>query len=376
MVRLLLVLCAVSAPALAQADLARAQKLLTARRFGEAARVLEAGVRAGNRSAGELRRLLTLRAVALAEINQPARAAADFELLLALEPDFALTAAASPAVANALRTARKAARGKLEFVADPALLDATGQVVQIAARLKGDPTKAARRVRFHLRADGQSWVELEVELDGSFATAGTEAQQVEWWAELLTEQRNTLLTLGSPQQPIHEGKGQPAKVEAPPEAEPAVDPKRVEPPSEPKPPPDAPVAEVKPPLRLAPPAEPQSPPLETRGPTGRAPLRPVGIGLLAAGAAAAGVGLYFGITAQQARSQLSSPVRDSTGRVTSPSQADAFALDAVARDHAVVANVLFGAGGGLAAAGILCLVLGRDVVVAPLPGGTSVSGRF
>jgi hypothetical protein len=102
----------------------------------------------------------------------------------------------------------------------------------------------------------------------------------------------------------------------------------------------------------------------------------VGIALLAAGAAAAGVGVYFGVTAQQARGQLAAPTRDAAGRVTSPSQAEALALDAVARGNAVTANVLFGVGGGLAAAGVVCLVLGRDVEVAPQPGGATVSGRF
>ena len=106
----------------------------------------------------------------------------------------------------------------------------------------------------------------------------------------------------------------------------------------------------------------------------------MGIAVLAAGAVAAGVGAVFGIQASDARTRVAGAERDGLGRVTSITQRDAQALETTARSQATLANVLFGVGGGLAAAGVVLIIIGPDsapsVALSPAPGGVLVSGSF
>jgi hypothetical protein len=108
--------------------------------------------------------------------------------------------------------------------------------------------------------------------------------------------------------------------------------------------------------------------------------RPLGGAVLGAGVVAAGIGVFFGLQANDARKKFNSADRDDLGRVTSISQREAQALEASAHDQAVLANVLFGVGGGLAAAGLVLIIIGPDsapsVALSPAPGGVVVSGSF
>ena len=103
-----------------------------------------------------------------------------------------------------------------------------------------------------------------------------------------------------------------------------------------------------------------------------------GVAVAIAGIAAAGVGTYFGVTASAARSSIVNPTRDGTGAITSLTQVQAAAADRRAQDSAVIANALFGVGGGLAALGVVLFVVGgpATVTVSPAGPGVSVHGAF
>ena len=68
------------------------------------------------------------------------------------------------------------------------------------------------------------------------------------------------------------------------------------------------------------------------------------------------------------------------GRVTSITQAEAGPLEASANTQATVANVLFGVGGALGAAGLVLVIIGPSheptVALSPAPGGLVVHGQF
>lgn len=94
----------------------------------------------------------------------------------------------------------------------------------------------------------------------------------------------------------------------------------------------------------------------------------------------AGVGLVLGLMSNDARAKVTNAPRDDLGRVTGLTQREASALEASARGQATVANVLFGVGGGLAAAGVVLIILGPSaepaVALSPAPGGVVVTGSF
>ncbi len=108
--------------------------------------------------------------------------------------------------------------------------------------------------------------------------------------------------------------------------------------------------------------------------------RPTGVALLGAGAAAAGVGIFMGMQASAARSSFESAARDESGRVTSMTQREAEALETRSRTQSLTANVLFGVGGGLAAAGLVFVIWGPTdapaVTLYPTVGGAGLAGVF
>lgn len=59
-----------------------------------------------------------------------------------------------------------------------------------------------------------------------------------------------------------------------------------------------------------------------------------------------------------------------------PNQRDAAQLEALSQSQAMVANVLFGAGAGLAAAGVALVIWAPNVTVQPMAGGAQVRGTF
>ena len=66
--------------------------------------------------------------------------------------------------------------------------------------------------------------------------------------------------------------------------------------------------------------------------------------------------------------------------MTGITQAEAGPLEAGANTQAAIANVLFGVGGALGAAGVVLVIMGPSeqptVAISPAPGGVFVSGHF
>jgi hypothetical protein len=110
-------------------------------------------------------------------------------------------------------------------------------------------------------------------------------------------------------------------------------------------------------------------------------LRPAGIVMSTVGGGAIIAGAIFGALSANARHQLDIAPRDASNTITGLSQRDAAALDATARSSATVADVLFVAGGTVAATGLLFVIFGgrpdnSTPVVLLSPTGLSVAGVF
>jgi hypothetical protein len=98
---------------------------------------------------------------------------------------------------------------------------------------------------------------------------------------------------------------------------------------------------------------------------------PVGIGVGAAAVLAAGLGVGFAVGSQDAQKAAANATRDASGRITSLTQRDAFALDARAKGDVGAASAFFVSAAVLAAAGAGLIIFDR-VSAAPGPGGVAL----
>jgi hypothetical protein len=143
----------------------------------------------------------------------------------------------------------------------------------------------------------------------------------------------------------------------------------------------APVASNEP--GLTPPPSPPNEPFVSRGSSGGglSAGRLAGIGMMAGGVVAAGVGAVFGVMANQAKAKVDNAEVDSMGRVIGITQREGYQLDSQVRTNATLANVLFVAGGVLAAGGVAVFLIGGSsssgsVSLAPAGSGFVLSGSF
>lgn len=342
-----LVLLALAAP---NPDVERAIDLMDELKYPEAARALDAArTRSGNDRATVLQ-ILELQAVVASTLGQTARARDFFRALVSIAPDHQLGRDHAPRVRTPFFEAKSwiSRRGALQLQADqpPPL----GPISTVGARVVADPVKLAREIRFHLRADGGPWRTELVPLAGGRAAIPVTAHHLEWWAELLGEARSVLAQQGSEGQPVVWEAPGPVAPQPPPPPEPLA--------ARPAPPgPGAPGA------ARAPPAEVPAAALEA------SPVAaPVGWGLIALGGLSAGVAGYFGWRSSDARARIAGAEVGADGITRGLTQREAFALDARARQDAVVANVLFGLGAAAGAGGFVVLVFGRPVGVNVGPG--------
>jgi hypothetical protein len=99
------------------------------------------------------------------------------------------------------------------------------------------------------------------------------------------------------------------------------------------------------------------------------------------GLAAVGVGALLGVLANVARTSYAQAAKNGAGAVVGMTQREAAALELTAQRDALVANVLFVAGGVLAATGVTFIVVERVRAPASLaltvgPAGLGLHGRF
>jgi hypothetical protein len=369
-------------------ELEKAEAMLTSGKAPQALKMLDAIASTGRLDKENLVQLYQLRGMALAVLKKEPAAKVAFQSMLWVQPDAGLPPSADGKAFKAFRAAKDWARAApaLEYRPEPAATDDKGKVMQIAAFLKADPLKLVRKVRFHVRANGGSWGTMLESLSASYAATATEADGVEWWAELLTEKESVIATLASEESPVLEGKAKASKKAPPPKKEPKPVAK-AEPAGEEKKPDakkddaaasDAPVAEKsddKEPER-APVAEATAPakPFVVTG------VRGLGFGLAAVGAVSAIIGVVCGAASAGTRGELAGLPTDGS-LVTTMTQKQAFEKEASANGLASAANVLLITGGVMAATGIVLVIAGgpgddAKVTLAPMGAGAVLSGTL
>ena len=363
-----ILLCATAALAQSNPDLEKANRFLFDQRYAEAAKALEAAARVPGNGREAVTRIYELQGIVCGQLGQTTKAREAFQALLSLDPGRELNGKYAQKVVAAFAAAKDWASisPPLEFKSAKAAIDKSGRVMQLATKVKNDSMHLARKARFHLRADDAAWTEQDGELQGAYAAANTDAVGVEWWAELLGENERVLMLVGSQSAPLREG-----KVKERPAVAAADTPKTQ----------DSKTAGTSPVEGKKPDAKPQAV-AAGRASSSSGAVRPVGYVLMGVGVVGVGVGAIFGYQSSAARSKIANATRDSQNRVTGITQKEAFTLEPQAKTQALIANVLFGVGGGVAlVGGVLWLVGGSSsdsasVSIAPTVGGVVASGRF
>lgn len=294
---------------------------------------LDAAEKTEGNERSTLKEIYTLQGIAFGTLGKEAKTRDAFRKLLLIAPEATLPGDLPPRVRTPFFEAKDwAATNALVLTPGAELGD--GQVRSVRVVVEKDVLRLARSVRFHFKVNSVDQP-VEVPLTSGKAQAVVGRGSATWWAEVLNERKGVLSELGTAEKPREEW----TQV-APTSAVPQVD-------------------------------------RETVAGGWR---RPVGLAVLSAGVVAAGVGVVMGVQANAAREKVMTATRDELGRVTSLTQRDAQALEVSARSQATVANVLFGVGGGLAAAGMVLIILGPSsettLALSPAPGGLLVSGTF
>ncbi len=313
--------------------LSEAKRLIDDLELESALKALDAAEKTEGNDRATLHEIYTLQGIAYGTLGKEAKTRDSFRKLLLIAPEATLPADLPPRVRTPFFEAKDWAATNA-LVVKPFAELGEGEVLWVKVVVEKDVLRLARSVRFHFKGSQT----VEVPLTGGKAQAPVGKPTATWWAEVLNERKGVLVELGSARSPRDEG-----TVVAP---------------------------------------IPAGREVESEGPVAvtLAWRRPVGIGVLCAGVVAAGVGVVMGVQANEARNKVNSAARDEQGRVTSLTQRDAQALEVSARGQATVANVLFGVGGGLAAAGVVLIILGPSseptLALSPAPGGLLVSGTF
>lgn len=285
---------------------------------------------------------LELQGVVWGNLNKPARARAAFLTLLTLDPGRDLSGDHPPRVRTPFYEAKEQVerQGALTLSRGVPAFDGD-QVVQVSVQLSRDALKLVRGIRFHLQIAANRRTAAVVPDAAGRAVVDTVGDEVQWWAEAIGDREAVLLVLGGADAPLVDRKPRPSP------AAPAA--------------PTAPAA-----ISL------------TQSPPSRGWLRPTGIGLAIAGVAAFGVASFFGVTSSSARASILGASRDATGAINGLTQVQAAAADRRAQDSALIANALFGVGGGLAALGLACFIVAgtTSVAIAPAGAGLAAQGTF
>lgn len=317
-------------------QVAEARRLIDDLELEAAVKVLDAAEKTEGNDRAALLEILTLQAIAWGTLGKDAKTRDAFRKLLMIAPEATLPPDQPPRVRTPFLEAREWTSSNGPLTATPGVDLGDGLVRAVKVSVEKDVLRLARSVRFHLKLDGADQV-LEVPVTAGKAVAPVGKPSASWWAEVLSERKAVLLEVGSAAKPREEW----TQV--------------------------APVAG-------APPAATE--PVAASGGW----RRPTGVVLLGAGAVAAGVGAVMGVMSNDARARVNGAARDDLGRITDLTQREAAALETSALSQATVANVLFGVGGGLAAAGVVLIILGPSgepaVALSPAPGGVVVTGSF
>lgn len=321
--------------------LGEAHDLVDAFQFDKAIKVIEVALLQPDLDHDSLVSLYELLAVSLATIDKPAKATTAFQLLLTVDPDHQLSKNLTPRARTPFFEARSqiARLGNANLLPDP-VKRTDGLVTEIGVAVTDNALLPARAVRFVITADGAParTEVIKLEKGVKHATVAAKGTRVSWSAELLGDRNAVLRRVSRDEVP-------PAPVvEAPPVAPPLVNTPEV---------------------------------AKKEGPW----LRPAGIVLSILGGGALITGAIFGVQSSSARTQIDNASRDASGTITGLNQRQAMDLDATARSSATIADILFIAGGTVAATGVLFIIFGgrpdgSTPIVSISPLGLSLAGVF
>ncbi|MBL8914609.1 MAG: hypothetical protein JNM17_28150 [Archangium sp.] len=333
----------------AASPLQDAKRLVDDLEFAPALKLLDQLEKTEGNDTETLREIWLLQGISYGTLGKDAKTRDAFRKLLIVFPDTKLPADLPPRVKTPFFEAKDWASTQGALLATPKANVEGGKVTSVEVALGPDVLRLARVVRFKVKTEGAEKTE-DVPLSGGKASLAIGAPSVEWTAELLSERKGILQRIEKRTDSVAAS---------------------------------APVAEAKrndaPSLTPRNDAAPQTPAVvaTTESNTWR---RPTGLALLGAGALAAGIGVYFGVTSASTAARVTGAARDEGGRVTGVTQREAATLEAQAHSQATVANVLFGVGAGLGAAGAVLTILGptREPVaqLSPAGAGLVITGQF
>lgn len=356
--RIVFLAALVSSVAFAQKnpDLEKAQQLLAQKKYAEALKALEAAEKKGGLDRDSFLTLLETKGLAQASTNKLDQAELSFRAVLGVDPRRELSGKYAGVVNKPIDAAKAWIKenGPVSIVAlDPGT--SAGRVKQVSLAVKNDPQNVVKAVKFYVKMDGGSWKPMDASLVNGAASLDTDADAVEWWAELQDDKKNQVAFLGSALKPIRNTA--PAPVAVTPAPAPAPEKKVDAPKAEPTP---APVAKAEPAVTTTAPSV--------------SGTRIAGYALMGAGVIALGVGIAFGVTSNGQAAAIR------MANVPGANQAELFAQDQARIQNATLANVFVISGAVAAAGGAVLWFLGAPeapVAIVPMgPTGLAVTGRF
>lgn len=301
--------------------------------FEKAARTLAAAEGTPGNDREQVLEILQLQGIVFGTMNKEAKARDAFRELLTLSPDFKLEGNHPPRVRTPFYEAKEWVDTNIPLQLEPrAMFDVS--VTALTVLVKKDTLRLAKGARF-LIDEGPEPRSRDTAFTGGVAKVELDAPKVAWRVQVLGAKDAVLLELG----PFtHQGSAAPtvAKTTTTPGVEPAT--------------------------------STATPPAATASASEGSWMRPASYGVLGAGAVALVVGAVFGVMANEARAKVTGAMTNEAGLITSVSQRDAAGFEARMKQQGTIANVLFGVGGGLLAAGAILFFVG-----APASNGTQVS---
>jgi len=326
--------------------------------FEKAVRTLAAAEAAPGNDREQVLEILQLQGIVFGTMNKEAKARDAFRELFTLSPDFKLEGNHPPRVRTPFYEAKEWVDSNLPLQLVPRAMFDTS-VTALTVLVKKDTLRLAKGARF-LIDEGPAPKSRDAAFTNGVAKVELDAPRVGWRVQVLGSKDAVLLELG----PFtHQGSGAPA-----------VATKTATTPI----PTTAPTATT---TTTTTPAA-SEPATVSATATRGGWMRPASYGALGSGAVALGVGIVFGVMANETRSKVTGATTNEAGLITSVSQRDAAAFEARTKQQGTIANVLFGVGGGLLAAGAILFFVGAQaangtqVSLHLSPTGFAVTGAF
>jgi hypothetical protein len=325
---LLLVMANIANGQTAQDQLRNARSLAAGNKYAPAVKLVEKALLEPGNDLETTLELLELSGVCNAALKKAGPAKLSFQKLLTLAPGYTLKREGPPAAVKAFAEA-KATTEPISI--QPAAPDmSAGRISDVAVEVRADPLKLARMILFNYRVGGGKWKTRAVPATAGRVAARVDApDRVEWYATVLGSNDAELMRIRNVDSPITHTYSAPVVKVA-----------------------DAPRKEE---------LTPRSKELDLQfveAPRKSGWVAPVSWTLIAAGAAAGGVGAYFGWQAGAARSEFATKTAGDSGVVTGLTRQQALELDGRARTNGMVANSLWVSAAVLVATGIVLRIVG------------------